>query len=68
VGGPLALVEEGDTIRVDVPQRRVDLVVDDGVLAARLRNWKAPEPRYTTGVLAKYAKLVGSAESGAVCE
>ena len=68
VGGPMALIEEGDTIRIDVPERRVDLIVDDDVIAERRRNWKAPEPRYTTGVLAKYAKLVGSAETGAVCE
>jgi dihydroxy-acid dehydratase len=68
VGGPIGLVEEGDGIRIDIPGRRVDVLVDDDVLEERRRNWKAPPPRYPTGALAKYAKLVGSAESGAVCE
>ncbi len=67
VGGPLALVEEGDRIRIDIPNRRVDLLVDDIVFEERRKDWKPREPRYTTGALAKYAKLVGSAEWGAVC-
>ena len=67
VGGPIALVEEGDRIRIDISNRRVDLLVDDAVLEERRRNWKPRLPRYSTGALAKYAKLVGSAESGAVC-
>ncbi len=67
VGGAMGLVHEGDPIRVDVPNRRVDLLVDDAVLEERRKDWKAPDPRYTTGALAKYAKLVGSAETGAVC-
>ena len=66
-GGPLALVEEGDRVRVDVPARRLDLLVDEGELDARRATWNPPEPRYRTGALAKYAALVGSAESGAVC-
>jgi dihydroxy-acid dehydratase len=66
-GGPLALVAEGDRVRVDLPGRRLDLLVDDEVLAGRRAAWTAPEPRYRTGALAKYAALVGSAESGAVC-
>jgi dihydroxy-acid dehydratase len=66
-GGPLALVEEGDRVRVDLPARRLDLLVDDGELDARRAAWSPPEPRYRTGALAKYAALVGSAESGAVC-
>jgi len=65
-GGPLALVEEGDRIRVDLPARRLDLLVDDETLATRRAGWKLPEPRYSTGALAKYARLVGSAEGGAV--
>jgi len=68
VGGPIALIEEGDQIRIDIPNRRVDLLVDDAVLAERRDGWKPPTPRYTRGALAKYAKLVGSAESGAVCD
>ncbi len=67
-GGPLGLVEDGDRIRIDVPARRLDLLVDDAVLAERRAGWKAPEPRYPTGALGKYARLVGSAEKGAVCE
>lgn len=65
-GGSLALVEEGDRIRVDLPARRLDLLVDDETLATRRAGWKLPEPRYSTGALAKYARLVGSAEGGAV--
>ena len=66
-GGPLALVAEGDRIRVDLPRRRLDLLVTDDELAARRESWEAPPPRYPTGALAKYAALVGSAERGAVC-
>jgi dihydroxy-acid dehydratase len=66
VGGPLGLVEEGDPVRVDVPARRLDALIDERVLRERAANW-APRPaRYETGALAKYARLVGSAESGAV--
>jgi dihydroxy-acid dehydratase len=67
VGGPIALVEEEDEIVLDVDARRLDLTVDDAELATRRDGWKAPEPRYTKGALAKYAKLVGSASRGAVC-
>jgi dihydroxy-acid dehydratase len=65
-GGPLALVEEGDRIRVSIRSRRLDILVDDGELAERQANWKPQPARYVTGALAKYARLVGSAESGAV--
>jgi dihydroxy-acid dehydratase len=67
VGGPIALVEEGDEIVLDVDARRLDLAVDDAELAKRRDGWKSPQPRYTKGALAKYAKLVGSASRGAVC-
>ena len=66
-GGPLALVEEGDLVRVNLPGRRLDLLVDEETLAHREAAWVAPAPRYPTGALAKYATLVGSAERGAVC-
>jgi dihydroxy-acid dehydratase len=66
VGGPIALVEEGDLIRFDVEARRLDLEVAEDVLAERRRRWQAPAPRYATGVLAKYAALVSSAAEGAV--
>ncbi len=65
-GGPIALVEEGDTIRLDLGRRTLDLLVPDEVLATRRAGWKPLEPRYTTGVLGKYAKLVGSAAQGAI--
>jgi dihydroxy-acid dehydratase len=67
VGGPIALVADGDRVTLDVPERRVDLLVDDAELDRRRAAWKPIEPRYTSGVLAKYAKLVGSAAQGAVC-
>jgi dihydroxy-acid dehydratase len=66
VGGPIGLVEEGDTIRVDVPARTLDVLVDEAALQERRNNWKPKEPRYPTGALAKYASLVGSAANGAV--
>ncbi|GMQ85350.1 MAG: dihydroxy-acid dehydratase [Acidimicrobiia bacterium] len=65
-GGPIALVAEGDAIRIDVPDRRADLLVDETELDTRRRRWQPPPPRYTKGALAKYAALVGSAETGAV--
>src|SRR4051812_43405621 len=65
-GGPIALVQEGDTIRLDLGARRLDLLVDDTELDRRRAGWKPLEPRYTTGVLGKYAKLVGSAAQGAI--
>lgn len=65
-GGPVGLVEEGDPIRVDLPARRLDLLVDEAVLDERRARWKPHPPRYPTGALAKYARLVGSAEFGAV--
>ena len=66
VGGPLGLVGEGDLIRVDLPARTLDVLVDAEVLAGREAGWKPLPPRYPTGALAKYARLVGSAERGAV--
>jgi len=67
-GGPIAFVADGDRIVIDVPAKRLDLVVDDAELARRRGHWKLPEPRYTSGVLAKYARLVTGAERGAVTE
>jgi dihydroxy-acid dehydratase len=65
-GGPIALVADGDRIVLDIPARRIDLDVDSAELERRRAGLKHPEPRYTTGVLAKYAKLVSGAERGAV--
>ncbi|MBO0731465.1 MAG: dihydroxy-acid dehydratase [Acidimicrobiaceae bacterium] len=67
-GGPIALVADGDRIIIDVPSRRVDLDVPADELARRRADWKLPEPRYRSGVLAKYARLVTGAERGAVTE
>jgi dihydroxy-acid dehydratase len=66
LGGPIALVVEGDTITVDVDRRALDLEVDAATLAERQAGWTAPEPRYKTGVMAKYAALVSSASQGAI--
>ncbi len=65
-GGTIALVEDGDTIELDIPARRIELKVDDSVLAERRKRWKAPEPKIKTGWLARYAKVVTSANTGAV--
>ncbi len=65
-GGPIALVEEGDRILLDIPARRLELLVDDATLAARRAKWQAPEPKIKTGWLARYAKAVTSAHTGAV--
>jgi dihydroxy-acid dehydratase len=66
LGGPIALVTEGDEIVIDVDARRLDLLVDEGELARRRAGWTPPAPRYLGGVLAKYAALVSSASEGAV--
>ncbi len=66
VGGPIAAVQDGDTIRIDVPERRLEVNLSDAELESRLDDWSPPEPQYTTGVLAKYATLFGSAANGAV--
>jgi dihydroxy-acid dehydratase len=68
VGGTIALVHEGDSITIDAPQRLLQLNVSDAELATRRANWQAPAPRYTTGILGKYAKLVSSSSLGAVTD
>jgi dihydroxy-acid dehydratase len=65
-GGPIAFVEDGDRIVIDVPERRLELLVDEATLAKRREGWKPKEPRYTSGFLAKYARLVQSASRGAI--
>ncbi len=65
-GGPIAFVNEGDRIRIDVPTKALDLLVDPAELEKRKVGWKPNAPRYTTGVLAKFAKLVQGAETGAI--
>jgi dihydroxy-acid dehydratase len=64
-GGPIAVVEDGDMIRIDLEKATIDLEVSPEEIARRFASWTAPAPRYTTGVFAKYVKLVGSAAQGA---
>jgi dihydroxy-acid dehydratase len=66
LGGPIAAVEEGDMIVLDIKNRRLDMEVPEAVLQARMKAWKEPAPRYTTGVFAKYAAFVSSASEGAI--
>ena len=66
LGGPIALVREGDEIEIDVAGKRIYILVDPAELGRRRAAWSAPEPRYVTGVMAKYAALVSSASDGAV--
>jgi len=65
-GGPIAAIREGDTIVIDVAKRRLDVDLGAAEIEARLRSWKAPAPRYQTGVMAKYARMVSSASQGAI--
>lgn len=64
-GGPMAALREGDIITLDIPSRKLEVDLSDDELHSRLQQWQAPEPRYTTGVMAKYARLVSSASQGA---
>jgi dihydroxy-acid dehydratase len=66
VGGPIAAVRDGDTIVFDVKRRRLDVELSPAEIRKRVRGVKAPRPRYTWGVLAKYSRLVGSASEGAI--
>ncbi|MFZ9266723.1 MAG: dihydroxy-acid dehydratase, partial [Vulcanococcus sp.] len=68
VGGTIGLVHEGDSITVDANQLLIQLNVDDAELAKRRAAWTKPEPRYRTGVLGKYARLVSSSSKGAVTD
>ena len=67
-GGPIALIEEGDSVTIDAHQRLLQLNVPDGEIAARRAKWVQPAPRYTRGVLAKFMKNVSSASKGAVTD
>ncbi|HEY0551304.1 MAG TPA: dihydroxy-acid dehydratase [Verrucomicrobiae bacterium] len=68
VGGAIAIIKNGDPITIDAEKRQLNLEIPAGEIKARLKKWKAPKPRYTRGVLAKYAKLVSSAHLGAVTD
>jgi dihydroxy-acid dehydratase len=67
-GGPIAVVADGDRIVIDVEAHTIDLAVDAPELKRRLADWKVPPPRYTSGVLAKYARLAQGAERGAITD
>jgi dihydroxy-acid dehydratase len=67
-GGTIALVEEGDSITIDARKLLIQVNVPDAVLAERRAKWKQPAPRYTRGVLAKFARVVSSASKGAVTD
>ena len=67
-GGPIAFIKDGDLIRIDIPTRKLDLLVDPSELEARKSGWKPLSHKYSRGVLHKYSKLVGSASKGAVCD
>jgi dihydroxy-acid dehydratase len=67
-GGPIAFIQDGDRVRINTVTRQLDLLVDEAVLAERRKGFKPVPHKYTRGVLAKYAKLVGSASKGAVCD
>jgi dihydroxy-acid dehydratase len=68
VGGPIALVEDGDRIRLDIPRRRLELLVDEAVLEKRRAAWRKPEPKIKKGWLSRYAAVVTSANTGAICQ
>ncbi len=67
VGGPIAALQNGDTITLDIPKRLIQMDMEEGEIQRRLGQWVRPDPRYRTGALAKYARLVSSAARGAVC-
>ena len=66
VGGPIALIRDGDIISMDVERRELSVRLSEEEIGSRRDEWRAPAPNYTTGVMAKYAKLVSSASVGAV--
>lgn len=67
-GGPIAFVQNGDRVRIDIPSGRLELLVDEAILQERRKTWKVVPHKFDRGVLHKYAQLVGSASKGAVCD
>jgi dihydroxy-acid dehydratase len=65
-GGPIAIVKDGDRIKIDIPKRKIDLIVSDREIKKRLGNWRPPEPKIKSGYLSRYAKMVSSAGKGAI--
>ena len=68
VGGPIALVEEGDIIKINIPEMTLDIAVSDEEMAARKAKWQPREPKVTTGYLARYASMVTSGNRGAILQ
>ena len=67
-GGPIALVKEGDRIRIDIPGKTLTLLVDDAELTRRRQTWQPPEPKISQGYLSRYSRMVSSGSQGAVCK
>jgi dihydroxy-acid dehydratase len=67
VGGPIAVVKNGDMIIMDAEKRRLEVELSASEIKRRLKGWKSPKPKYTQGALAKYARTVQSASKGAIC-
>jgi len=67
-GGPIALVKEGDRIKIDIPAKTLTLLVDDAELARRRQAWQPPEPKISQGYLSRYSRMVSSGSQGAVCK
>jgi dihydroxy-acid dehydratase len=65
-GGPLAIIKDGDMIKIDIPARALNAVLSDEDIATRLKSWKRPAPKIRKGYLARYARLVSSADEGAI--
>jgi dihydroxy-acid dehydratase len=65
-GGPIAVVEEGDRIRIDIPKRTIEVVISAEEIKRRLARWRPPKPKITKGYLSRYARMVSSAGNGAV--
>ena len=66
VGGPLCIVHDGDEILIDIPNRKLDILLSEEEMKSRMNAWQPPEPKVKEGYLARYAKLVTSAATGAV--
>jgi dihydroxy-acid dehydratase len=67
-GGPIAVLKNGDKIRIDIPKRKIEVLLSDEEIKKRLSQWKQPMPKIRHGYLARYARLVSSAGNGAVME
>ena len=67
-GGPIALVQEGDRIKIDIPGKTLTLLVDEAELARRRQTWQPPEPKIKQGYLSRYSRMVSSGSQGAVCK